>query len=83
MAHESTAPATSPSEGTEPAASAPPGEEEGPPPPVDAGTWNGEGFFNSGIMFGGDFTLSFSEPGTYEYDCLIHPGMQGTVTVTS
>ena len=31
---------------------------------------------------GGDFVLRFSAPGTYEYQCLIHPEMQGTVTVT-
>jgi plastocyanin len=82
MAHEGTAPA----EGTEPAEGSVPAEgppvEEAPPPPVNAGTWNGEGFFNSGFMFGGDFTVTFSEPGTYQYDCLIHPEMQGTITVT-
>jgi plastocyanin len=50
--------------------------------PVDAGTWNGEGFFNSGLMFGGDFIVRFSKPGTYTYECLIHPGMAGTITVT-
>ena len=49
--------------------------------PVDAGSWDGTGFFNSGIMFGGDFVLRFSQPGSYEYVCLIHPEMQGTVTV--
>ena len=57
-----------------------PSEDE-PPPPVDAGSWDGTGFFNSGIMFGGDFVLRFSQPGSYEYVCLIHPEMQGTVTV--
>ena len=44
--------------GTEPVGSTPEGSEpseQGPPPPVDAGTWNGEGFLNSGLMFGGDF----------------------------
>ena len=60
----------------------PPEGEEGPPPPIDAGTWDGTGFFSSGIAFGGDFLLGFSEPGSYEYVCLIHPDMEGTVTVT-
>jgi plastocyanin len=55
---------------------------DAPPPPLDGGTWDGTGFFSSGIMFGGDFVLRFSAPGTYEYQCLIHPEMQGTVTVT-
>jgi len=86
MAHESTAPAGTEAIGTEVAGSAPVGStapgEEAPPPPVDAGTWNGEGFFNSGLMFGGDFIVRFSEPGTDTYECLIHPGMAGTITVT-
>lgn len=56
--------------------------EEGPPPPVDAGTWDGTGFLNSGIAFGGVFSVTFSEPGTYEYVCLIHPEMEGTVRVS-
>jgi plastocyanin len=58
------------------------GEQEGPPPPVDAGTWDGTGFLSSGIAFGGEFTVTFSEPGTYEYVCLIHPEMEGTVNVS-
>ena len=52
-------------EGTEPDASAAPEgppEEEGPPPAVDAGTWNGEGFLNSGFLDGGDFVLRFDTP---------------------
>lgn len=59
----------------------PEGEPEGPPPPLDAGTWDGTGFLSSGILFGGPFVLTISEPGTYEYICLIHPDMEGTVTV--
>ena len=66
---------------SEPPTSEPPPEEEAPPPPLDAGTWNGTGFLNSGFMDGGDFVMAFSKPGTYDYVCLIHPEMQGTVTV--
>jgi plastocyanin len=33
-------------------------------------------------MFGGDFSVTFSKPGTYAYSCVIHPDMKGTVTVT-
>ena len=58
------------------------GGGEGPPPPLDAGTWNGTGFFSSGFLFGGVFSATFSEPGTYEYVCLIHPEMEGIVRVT-
>lgn len=59
----------------------PEGESEGPPPPIDGGSWDGTGFFNSGLGFDG-FTASITEPGTYEYVCLIHPEMEGTVTVS-
>ncbi len=58
------------------------GEGEGAPPPVDAGTWDGTGFFSSGITFDGQFTMTFAAPGTYEYVCLIHPEMEGTVRVS-
>lgn len=61
----------------------PPEEEpEGPPPTVDIGTFDGEGFANTGLVFGGSFRINFSEPGTYEYICVVHPDMKGTVTVT-
>jgi plastocyanin len=29
-----------------------------------------------------DYTLRFSEPGSYQFACLIHPPMVGTVNVT-
>jgi hypothetical protein len=29
----------------------------------------------------GSFTVTFNEPGTYEYFCAFHPGMYGIVTV--
>jgi plastocyanin len=45
-------------------------------------TARGEGF-NSGVLLSGDsFEQSFSEPGTYDYFCAIHPSMTGSVTVT-
>jgi plastocyanin len=46
------------------------------------------GYANSGIFgpegspFEGDYSLTFTEPGTYEYICLLHPGQKGAVTVT-
>lgn len=60
----------------------PPPDEEGPPPDIEGGVWDGSGFFSSGIAFGGGFTVTFSEEGSYEYVCLIHPEMEGTVTVS-
>ena len=62
------------------------GQEAGPPAPinVDGGTWNGTGFYSSGsIDSPGDvfFKLTFSKAGTYKYECLIHPDMEGTVKV--
>lgn len=51
---------------------------------VDGGTYDGDGFFSSGL-FGGEpyaeYTLRFSEAGTYTYACLLHPPMVGTVVV--
>lgn len=65
------------------------GEGEGgdePPPPlnVDGGSWNGTGFYNSGSFdTEGDvlFKMTFAKAGTYKYECLIHPDMEGTVKV--
>lgn len=40
------------------------------------------GIFNSGNMnFGQTWTHTFTEPGTYEYSCIYHPWMTGTVIV--
>ncbi|MGH9274808.1 MAG: hypothetical protein ACRDZU_09190 [Acidimicrobiales bacterium] len=60
----------------------PEGEPEGPLPTLDGGTFDGTGFRNSGILFDQPFSLIFSTAGSYEYVCLIHPEMEGTVTVT-
>jgi plastocyanin len=58
--------------------------------PSGGTTYDGTGFVNSGVLFlrGGpnskvppSFSLRFTKPGTYEYDCLLHPGMDGTITV--
>jgi plastocyanin len=78
------------SEGTDDATAAPeesPAAEEMPPPTVvDGGEWDGTGFYNSGLflsfppnMFA--FKLTFTEPGSYPYLCLLHPGMSGVVLV--
>lgn len=61
--------------------------DDGPPPklPVDAGTWDGQGFHSSGAPFSEgqlEYSLAFAEPGTFKYLCLIHPDMEGTVKVS-
>ncbi|MFA5930293.1 MAG: cupredoxin family copper-binding protein [Candidatus Micrarchaeia archaeon] len=39
--------------------------------------------FNSGTMgSGGTFSFTFTQDGTYDYICSIHPSMKGKITVT-
>lgn len=69
-----------------PAAS--PAEEQRPDEPlvVDAGTFGGEGFWSSGLIYPDPYLiyhLRFSKPGTYEYACLVHPPMVGTIDVVA
>jgi plastocyanin len=63
---------------------APPMPTDIPPPFVlDAGTYEA-GFRNSGLVVGeGDvqYRLTFPTAGTYEYRCLFHTDMEGTVKV--
>jgi plastocyanin len=41
-----------------------------------------DGQFDSGIFDpGASFSFTFSEPGTFTYQCLLHPTMQGSVVV--
>jgi len=61
--------------------------------PSGGNTYDGTGIVSSGIILPGppapagsggpptSYTLTFTAPGTFVYDCLIHPGMQGSVTV--
>jgi plastocyanin len=50
---------------------------------VTSGTrGNPSGLFDSGdVPAGGTFSFTFTEPGTYNYYCKIHPGMDGVVIV--
>ncbi len=70
--------------GAEPAASPLVGASGGPPL-IDAGAWDGRGFRSSGLINADGTTrsylLAFTEPGTYAYKCLLHPDMEGTITV--
>jgi plastocyanin len=56
--------------------------------PSGGATYDGTGFVSSGLLFmragknsPPEYHLTFTKPGTFEYDCLIHPGMDGTITV--
>jgi plastocyanin len=64
-----------------------------PPPPdfqsgpieIDGGTWDGDGFFSSGLLAGeptSKYTLRVSKAGEYRFACLVHPDMVGTLEVT-
>ncbi|CAG0960520.1 MAG: plastocyanin/azurin family copper-binding protein [Candidatus Methanoperedens sp.] len=50
--------------------------------PVGGFNYNGTGHVSSGLIIQGmNYTLKFTEPGVYTYQCLIHPGMGGVVIV--
>lgn len=52
--------------------------------PAEHTVTSSEGIFNSGnIVTGGMFNFTFSKPGKYQYQCLIHPSMVGNVIVAS
>jgi len=51
----------------------------------DAGTWNGHGFWSTGVVDSNNFavvSVRITKPGTYNFACLIHPPMIGTLVVT-
>jgi plastocyanin len=54
--------------------------------PAGGTTYDGTGFVSSGFLTPqgakpATYTLTFTKPGMYSYDCLVHPGMDGTITV--
>ncbi len=55
--------------------------------PAGGSSFDGSAFTSSGIKFpapGQDtYALTFPTAGTFAFHCLIHPGMQGTVTVAA
>jgi plastocyanin len=42
---------------------------------------HGSNFDSGQIRHGYTYSYTFTQPGTYNYSCSIHPSMQGTVTV--
>jgi plastocyanin len=51
--------------------------------PVGGPTYDGSAFVGSGILDGkgASFSLTFPKAGTYDYVCMLHPGMGGQITV--
>ncbi len=50
--------------------------------PVGGKTYSGSGYFNSGFLLGAQsYSLAFDKEGDYEYICILHPSMKGSVTV--
>jgi plastocyanin len=53
---------------------------------IDGGAWDGKGYKSSGLIFSSPpdlstYKITFTQPGTYTYKCLIHTDMEGTVKV--
>lgn len=66
------------------------GPRSSPPPPDDpsvaqpagGSTYDGSTYTSSGFLLGGaSYSLTFTKPGVYTVYCLIHGGMQQTITV--
>jgi plastocyanin len=58
-----------------------------PPLPAYTGANHGNGFEGSGILAAGPplpsaVKITFTKPGVYSYECVIHAGMDGKITVT-
>ncbi|MDE1763852.1 MAG: cupredoxin domain-containing protein [Thaumarchaeota archaeon] len=50
---------------------------------VKPGTTDADGTFDSGYLKSGKaFTYTFNKPGTYDYACMIHSQMRGTIVVS-
>ena len=59
-----------------------------PPLPAETGSNHGNGFVNTGILSNGggglasSVKITFTKPGIYDYECVIHPKMDGKIVVT-
>jgi plastocyanin len=68
-----------------------PSEPPGSPTPQYDGTNHGNGYLNSGLLLPPgspanagpqSFQVTFTKPGTYDYECVIHEHMDGTIVVS-
>jgi len=80
------APAGGPGPPDVPPSSGPP-DPTTPPTNIDGGTYDGKALKSSGLMqsFPGQlftYSLKFTVSGSYEYVCLVHPDMKGTINVS-
>jgi plastocyanin len=71
--------------GAPPPSSGPPSAQP-KPVVVRAGSYSGSGLHSSGLVLSFPpqltrYTLTFTKPGTYKFDCLLHPHMEGKVIV--
>jgi plastocyanin len=59
-----------------------------PPLPPYTGANHGNGFEGTGILAGGggplpsSMKITFTKPGVFRYECVVHEGMDGKITVT-
>jgi len=83
---DSFAPAGGPGAPQGPPPSGPP-DPSAPPTPIDGGAYDGTGLKSSGIVnsFPGQlftYSVTFTKAGSYQYVCLIHADMKGTINVS-
>jgi plastocyanin len=65
-----------------PRSSPPPPTDPSAPVPAGGKTYDGSTYTSSGFVLGGkSYSLTFTKPGTYTVYCLIHGGMDQTITV--
>lgn len=61
-----------------------PGPDFNPPVPTQpsGGSYDGKGLLNSGfILPGQSYTVTFTQAGVFEYVCVLHPLMKGSIVV--
>lgn len=65
-----------------PKATPPPPNDPSVPAPAGGSTYDGSTYTSSGFLLGGKtYSLTFPKAGTYKVYCLIHGGMEQTITV--
>lgn len=65
-----------------PNAAFPPPNDPTAPAPAGTTTYDGTAYTSSGFkLLGASYSLTFTKAGTYMFQCLLHGGMSGTITV--